>query len=523
MSEIEKRKGIVDLDDITTQAVEAVKFVDSWNKSKKGEYTPDSGFSWSDKDADKPDRFRFKRTANGHTVSAKKKQYKRILTHIQKRLRKTDKRWSQENNKQLKLTSVHSYEGKVKKAINEVVGAVSLNLNKDMNKLVSQFPLYKKQLESIRQADASIIDITRIDVRNKIHKDRTALSKNLFNALSELDTENEVVRGLGLDSDDSKARKDAIASNRATRKTHAITVPLSSVKRIMGQCLLSDDFYELALGVALATGRRAIEVIHVGEFSKTRGKNNIKFMGQAKTSILLKETSNTIPMIVDSSTVLDAIDKLRSHPIYETLASVVKGMSESQQNIVINRRVAPYLNTLIREYFDNDGMVFHTSRVIAVKIAVDVIYPQSKNRSLDNGEFMAKYTGHTLNGKSSYADNASYEHVHIDINGDDNIAKYEPDAAPINKEIKRDVNIMQGVLKAIEADKLSTSKPFLKWYASVIDNISIYPFRLTQSIVSKGYKYKGDILRIGGGSIAVRKYFNHPVIKDCIDRYNAGM
>lgn len=523
MSEIKKRKGIVDLDDIIKQAVESVKFVNSWNKDHKNEYVPSSGFSWSENDADKPDRFRFKRIATGHTPSAKSKQYKRILTHIQKRLRKTDKRVATENNKQLKLTTVHSYEGKIKEAINKRVGAVGLNFIKDINLLITEYPEYQQQLERIKKADATVIEIIRVDVRNEIHQDRTALSKSLFNALNKLETENEVVRGLGLDSDDSKARKDAIATNRATRKTNAITVSLSSVKRIMKQCLVSDDFYELALGVALATGRRAIEVIHTGEFSKTRGKNNIKFMGQAKTSILLKETPNIIPLLVDSGVVLEAVTQLRKHSVYGKLSRVIKGMNESEQNIVINRRVAAYLNALIRDYFDNDNMVFHTSRVIAVKIAVDVIYPQSKNRKMDNGEFMAKYTGHTLNGKSSYSDNASYEHVHISIEGADNIPAYAPESTSNGKNVKRDAGMMQGLLKALEADRLSTSKPFLTWYGKVMEKISKYPFRLTQSSVSKGYQHEGEVLRVGGGRNAVRRYFNHPIIKEYIDQYNTGV
>lgn len=516
MSEIVSRKGKVDLADITLQAVESIKFVDSWNKQKKGEYTPVSGFTWSTEDTEKLDRFRFKRATDGHTNAAKKKAYIRIFTHIQKRLRKSDKRFSKDDRK-LALSTIHAYSGKIRKAIQEGTGAQSLTKDKDIEKLMRDYPIYKEQLERIKQANAVMVGAVKKSVENSIHADKTVLSGKLYNELYKMNFDNEVVRRLGLDASDSKTRKDAIRANRALRKTNAITLSLASIKRIMSECLASKNFDEMALGLALATGRRAIEILHVGNFQKTRGKKNIKFTGQAKASKLQKETPNIIPMLVEADVVIDTVNRLRNMEKMMDTFTLIKDMSESEQNIIINRRFANGLNKTIRRIFGDDRMVFHTSRVIAVKTALAVIYPKQKNRKLDDGEFMARYTGHTLNGKSSYADNASYEHVHIDVNGVDNIVSIKSNKDD-NKQ--RDVTIMDGLLKALEADRLSTKKPFLKWYDSVMKNISIYPFALTQSIVSKGYNHNGQNLRIGGGRVAVRNYFNHPIVKSYIEKYN---
>lgn len=506
----------IDKADIILQAVEAVKFIASWNKKGAEEYTPLSGFVYSKNDINKPDRLRFKRPANGHTVSAKRKAYDRLSNHIKRRLTQSDGRRAADSIKKLKITTLHKYYGEIRSAIQRETNQVSLTLVDDINKLGEDFPLYKKKMDVLKKTSALLLDETKRAVMNDIHSDNTALSEKTYDALFSINLDNEVVASMGLNDAKKKTRTDNQDSNLAERKTSAITLPYASIERITNDCLQSESFYKLALGIALATGRRAIEVIYRGNFKATKNKREIKFTGQAKTSKLSKEKPNFLPLTMNAEIIINAVEKLRSTDQYLDLYDAIKDLPEYEQNIVINRRTASYLNDLIRKEFDNDNLVFHSSRVIAVKVAMEKLHKPAFEH-LDNGAFIATYTGHTLNGKLSFTDGASYEYIHIDTESKDTI-----ESRVDSGDITRKPETMGGLLKALEADKLSTSKPFLKWYASVMENISIYPFQLNQSLVSKGYDHNGQLLRIGGGRVAVRNYFNHPIIKDFIERYNNG-
>jgi len=520
---IEKRQGKVDMIDIINQAVESVKFVDSWNNENKEEYTPVTGFNWSENDTDKPARFTFKRTKNSHTPSAKSKRYERIYTHLRKRLYKTDRRSPNiKDSDRLSINTIQGYNAKIRNAI-KASGIVDTKRNENVDELIQAYPDYKDLLIQIKQARADTLRDVISSVRKQISNDNTILSENAVRHLNKLHFENLVVRRLHLPEGVSERRINKIATNLRKRKENEFSLPLASIKRIMGECLASNRFDELALGVALATGRRAIEVVYAGNFNKTGNKNEIKFTGQVKGSRIFDETPNIIPMLVEADTVIDAVQRLRKTPFYLNTLKVIEDNPEVNPNVLFNRRMANALVSVIRKKFDNDDMVFHTSRVIATKTALKVIHGKRKKRQFDDGMFIAIYTGHTAGGEISLNNNQSYEHVHVLTDEEDNIVSRPLEEEKTKTEDKpRDIQIMKDLIKALEADKLSTNKPFLRWYNKLIENISVYPFALTQRNIRQGYTHKGTLLKIGGGHVATLKKFEHPIIKDHIERYNSS-
>lgn len=520
---VEKRTGKIDLSDIINQAVESIKFVDSWNNKNKEEYTPKTGFKWTEKDADKPARFFFKRPKNGHTASAKRTRYERIYIHIRKRLYKDDGRKTNiKDTDRLSINTIQGYNAEIRNAI-KAAGIVGIERDKNCNELIQAYPDYKDLLSQIKHASADTLKDVISSVRKKISSDNTILSEKVVRDLKKRHFENLVVRRLHLSEGVAEQRINKIANNLRKRKENEFSLSLASIKRIMGECLASNRFDELAVGIALATGRRAIEVVYAGNFSKTRNKKEIKFTGQVKASRIFDETPNIIPMLVTADTVIDAVQRLRKTPFYLKTLKVVKDNPEVNPHVLFNRRMANALVSVIRKKFDNDDMVFHTSRVIATKTALKVIHGKRSKRKFDDGMFIAIYTGHSAGGEISLNNNQSYEHVHVLTDEDDNIASRPLDEEKTKtKEQTRDIQIMKDLIDALQTDKLSTNRPFLKWYDKLIKNISLYPFELTQRNVRQGYTHDGTLLKIGGGHVATVKKFEHPMIKDHIERYNSS-
>ncbi|PSW22905.1 hypothetical protein C9J19_20875, partial [Photobacterium phosphoreum] len=144
------------------------------------------------------------------------------------------------------------------------------------------------------------------------------------------------------------------ASASSTKKAQTIDIDYPT---IMSRCeyLLSPvnlsvwKWEALATGIALATGRRAIEVLIQGEFEQI-GKYSISFSGQAKERTGIDHTNKfEIYSLIDADKVISAIEVLRNYPNIKAMIKELNDGRHYQFNELVHNRTATHLNNFMRE------------------------------------------------------------------------------------------------------------------------------------------------------------------------------
>ncbi|WP_329502364.1 protelomerase family protein [Pseudomonas aeruginosa] len=123
-------------------------------------------------------------------------------------------------------------------------------------------------------------------------------------------------------------------------------------------------FSYLALGLALATGRREVEILKLAKFEKV-GEFELEFSGQAKRRGGVDYgDSYRIYTLLQADVVLEAFAKLRAMPEVLELQHL--------DNTEVNRRVAKTLNTQAKRVFGNQERVFKDSRAIWARVVFEL-------------------------------------------------------------------------------------------------------------------------------------------------------
>jgi hypothetical protein len=193
------------------------------------------------------------------------------------------------------------------------------------------------------------------------------------------------------------------------------------------------DWYLLVCSVVALTGRRPIEVMKTGEFSKSKLENHIKFYGQAKIRNR-EDVPHDIPVIGSTpATVLDAIKIIRAE----------RDFSESTNDFV-NNTTAIHLNSQLRKHYENDYLDLKTLRTIYA-VVIDRDFYDKFGSDVSKPMYISNALGHSNN----------------DVNMQVRYAWIRPDwseAQPINvaeKENQARQAAMQKLIDIIESCKES--------------------------------------------------------------------
>lgn len=147
----------------------------------------------------------------------------------------------------------------------------------------------------------------------------------------------------------------------------------------------SCDWFTLVAAIIAATGRRPIEIIKTGNFTKSTLNNHLRFYGQAK--IRNREDSpRDIPIIGASPEVIrDAIKIIRDEWDF----------SETT-NDYVNNMVAKRLNLAVRREFVNEYLDCKTLRAIYGIVAENDFYEQF-GKDYSKPAYIAHILGHSPN------------------------------------------------------------------------------------------------------------------------------
>lgn len=273
----------------------------------------------------------------------------------------------------LKASSYRRYLTTVRKAIT-AQNWRHHSIEESAQRLARHHQRYAEQLLSM----ASLVDITelRLAHRELLAQIRQDRDDDAYEAVKGMKLDHEIMRHLTLPA----ATKAQLATDAVETLEHRATNTISvnyhwlvetirgllAATEIRADGSVSPFFSYLALGLALATGRREVEILKLGRFKKC-GEFELEFSGQAKRRGGVDHgDSYRIYTLLQADIVLEAFAKLRAMPEVLELQHL--------DNTEVNRRVAKTLNTLAKRVFGSQDRVFKDSRAIWARVVFELYF-----------------------------------------------------------------------------------------------------------------------------------------------------
>jgi hypothetical protein len=268
------------------------------------------------------------------------------------------------------------------------------SIEETCRRMAKHHPEYTPELHAM----AEITDIVPLrlayrDLKNKIKRDGNNAAYIEAKAMR---IDHEIMRHLNLPpvTRDQMAEQAAIILEEKALNT--IDIGYHWYVATAAEMLSAGTFSHLALGVAMATGRRAFEVLSQGRFKKV-GEFELEFSGQAKQRLGVDYGSSyRIYTLVAADTVLDAIKRMRALPECASL--------QDMDATEVNRRTAKTLNVLTKRTFNDEARVFKDTRAIWARIMFETHFTHDPRWARKSAEiFWREMLGHEdLETQESY-------------------------------------------------------------------------------------------------------------------------
>ena len=319
-------------------------------------------------------------------------------------------------------TYITDYKNAVKQlnAINPKAPKAIADLQKKYKKkypnLANEFDSLSVGLPELRNA--------LLELRDTLANERLS---DALNDLKKIKIEHPIFYYLKLDAGTTEVLKAEWRDKLHDKHTNAYTISYDRIMCIIEEGFKSSTLTKLALALAFATGRRAVEILIGGEFKVVRGKNELTFAGQAKTKRDTPPPPFNIPVFpgIEAKEVMKHFKRFRQLSSVARLAELEddaeKGLSVFDQ---VNRATASDLNKWTRyalrsneyehvrqaEYLrlETEGKIdkermFKDARAIYARACLDKHF--SHDLGISEEKYVASLLGHDekdLNTQISY-------------------------------------------------------------------------------------------------------------------------
>ena len=242
-------------------------------------------------------------------------------------------------------------------------------------KLINDYPEYAHELDTLRNEHALTLRKRVKEIAGAViaGKNPTKRERELYRLItSGLKVEHEILFHLALDS----AQKSLVKQHQGgalERKQHdTVTISHAAIMGIISEYLATESIYKQLYALALACGRRFIEVAKQGNF-EIAGEYRVMFSGQAKKRAGHIEKPYPIYTLIPASEFIAAVERLRGSQQMADLHKKVeekkaeKGMvTPDFDNAFFNTITATSSNYAAKSAMQNRGM--------AKKVGDEVIY-----------------------------------------------------------------------------------------------------------------------------------------------------
>lgn len=388
-------------------------------------------------------------------------------------LKETRERWSKLREK---ITHVVRVEKQLRKLSPDISNYATV-----VNKMAKDFPAWSHEIESLKTLKKE----DRADAIERLQAifDET---REFYPALDKLKIDHEVMRHLTKDSFSTDNKQAESKANLIFKKEGVVNIDYSKQMQLMS-LLLSDSsahqWEALAVGVAMATGRRSIEVLFQGEFEKI-DNNRLKFTGQAKKRGGVTGDEMEIYSLADANVVLKALSRLRSFANIASLAGLKAERHYSVNELVSNRTAGP-LNKFMRDLIDRFPItleghrrdwVFKDTRAMYAKTCFELFFKEDKRwAKKDENMFYQELLGH-------HDTDAQNHYMQFKIHNAG--AKWEP---IVDDSPERRINAMKAMS---DNEWIAARESRSSLHKAVIEMIEKDPWRTIKPIdIRKGRNY----------------------------------
>ena len=180
-------------------------------------------------------------------------------------------------------------------------------------KLINDYPEHAHELDSLRSEHALTLRKRVKEIANDViaSKQPTKRERELYRIItSGLKVEHEILFHLALDS----AQKSLVKQHQGgalERKQHdTVVISHAAIMGIISEYLATESIYKQLYALALACGRRFIEVAKQGNFEPL-GEHRVTFSGQAKKRAGHVEKPYPIYTLIPANEFIAAVERLR--------------------------------------------------------------------------------------------------------------------------------------------------------------------------------------------------------------------
>jgi len=505
-----KSRNVSGLPELKTYAVKGVTQIDHWSKSNKdGCNTMDKSLPYK-----RPSR-------SAHTDSVKIKHYKRIATHIKNKLFNKQSR----KKSPILLGTYRRYLSIIRREIKMKVNSNHPKFLSDIQKLCKEYPQYENVVKHLPLLDADTVGGAYKQSLDDLYRKNKDDADEMYNKLKKIEYKHPIMKFLTINDIQYARWNKELANNLSTRKNNQIEFNYHEIMGIIDYCFDQNDFYHLLTGIALATGRRAVEIAYQGDFKK-KGQFELTFSGQAKKGVGIETKAYNIPTIVDTDRIMTAFHTLRNSVTYNKIKDDHGDKPEKLRNAAINQKIGRHSNYTAKRLLDPNAKIdasnstiksprqFKDTRAIAVRIALDMIRPE-RFSTVDENAFIAAYCGHT-----SYKESSNYQHVKINTDTPESkptsqINNNEGDPKTTRETV--DISALESMDNAIDQTR---DRGVIKQHERVKALALTINWKLTQSAIYKGRKVNGEIIKAGGSLPVVKRYLAVKGIAKAIEAFH---
>lgn len=491
---IEKRKGKTDIDEIIINLLDEIGAIEASDKAQSIKTTAISRAAKKvltalygrrkqkginavslDSAAKSLTKVRNAITATG----AKHHSFDKSLTSLRKKyphcaymldeidgylVKETRERWNTLRQKIQQVT-------RIEKELKAVTPALT-NYASVINHIAEDFPAWEKEILALKTLKSG----DRGAVLEKLHAILSE-TREFYPALDKLKIDHEVMRHLLKDAFSTDNKSAESQASLIEKKEGTTQVDYSRMMQVLELLLSpssSNRWEALATAVALATGRRAIEVLTQGELTKI-DKHRLKFVGQAKKREGITGDEMEIYSLIDADIVIKALKRLRSFPNIANLQNLTPER-HYKKNELINNRTAGPLNNFVRDLFRSfpittedktSEWVFKDTRALYAKTAFELFFKDDKRwAKKDENMFFQELLGHhDSKAQKHYMQfkiiNAGAKWEEIDVNSEQRrleAMKAMRENPWISARVTRQ-SLHEAVIKMIEDNPWRTFKP----------------------------------------------------------------
>ena len=456
---------------------------------------------------------------SSRSQSEKTKLFKRLAVKIKNELHE-DKRVK--DDAKIVISTYSRYLTRVRYAIT-AVGYTHHSLKSSiatantLPRLMKDFPEYAELLEGLRNEPAATIGAVKKKILATIRADKSNKRRSAaFAAVKELKTDHELLQRLYMDEMQRADHKEDSSESLEMKKNNSVQLAHADVLNMIADNINSESYSRRAFALALASGRRSVEIVFNGGFEVT-GSNTLMFSGQAKKRAGMDASPFEIPTLIPASDFMDAFDVFRDLPEVKKIADDFADMDKDARSTAINGRTAKTFNEVSKAIFGDDERTFKDTRAIYTRVCIDRLW----DKKTDEDVFVVALLGH-----DGYTSQAHYKQFIVDYK-----APATPTAAPEitpksaqlttvehdKKELRKVSKELAGARTAVEAFVAANPKraPMVIYHNLVEEWAAANP--------SKPITFSGLVKRekggIGGNRNSVKDYLN--VISAELEAYNA--